>query len=170
MKKLAMIIFVSAFVFGCGGSVDEATYEAEAPAAEPVLLEVEAPPALEVAEPKEVTGEDDWEARVHNKNIEVVQVINIIQPIAAYITVGFEQYGSSFSETLHEEWSDTQVQLTRATTLYGSCQERMANGEFLVSVDADWHGACVLARSDGLVVGMMLVGEDAARVALLSEE
>jgi hypothetical protein len=109
-----------------------------------VLLEVEAPPALEVAEPKEVTGEDDWEARVHNKNIEVVQVINIIQPIAAYITVGFEQYGSSFSETLHEEWADTQVQLTKATTLYGSCQERMANGEFdkqlFLDLEEVWQG------------------------------
>jgi hypothetical protein len=144
MKKLAMLIFVSAFMFGCGGAADEATYEAEAPAAEPVLLEVEAPPALEVAEPKEVTGEDDWEARVHNKNIEVVQVINIIQPIAAYITVGFEQYGSSFSETLHEEWADTQVQLTQATTLYGSCQERMANGEFdkqlFLDLEEVWQG------------------------------
>ena len=144
MKKLAMLIFVSALMFGCGGAADEATYEAEAPAAEPVLLEVEAPPALEVAEPKEVTGEDDWEARVHNKNIEVVQVINIIQPIAAYITVGFEQYGSSFSETLHEEWADTQVQLTQATTLYGSCQERMANGEFdkklFLDLEEVWQG------------------------------
>jgi len=144
MKKLAMLIFVSAFVFGCGGTAEEAAYEAEAPAAEPVLLEVEAPPPLDVPVPKEVTGEDDWEAKAHNKNIEVVQVINIIQPIAAYITVGFEQYGSSFSETLHEEWGDTQVQLTQATTLYGSCQERMANGEFdkqlFLDLEEVWQG------------------------------
>ncbi|MGB2988047.1 MAG: MlaD family protein [Phycisphaerae bacterium] len=39
-----------------------------------------------------------------------------------------------------------------------------------VSVDEAWHGACVLARSDGLIVGMILVEEEVARVALLSEE
>ena len=144
MKKIAILILVPGLLIGCGGTSDETAYEADEPAAEAVLLEVEAPPALEVPEPKEVTGEDDWEAKAHNKNIEVVQVINIIQPIAAYITVGFEQYGSSFSETLHEEWADTQVQLTQATTLYGSCQERMANGEFnkqlFLDLEEVWQG------------------------------
>ena len=38
-----------------------------------------------------------------------------------------------------------------------------------LSVDETWHGACVLARSDGLVVGMILVEEEAAHVALLRE-
>ena len=144
MKKIAILILVPGLLIACGGTSDEATFEAAEPAAEAVLLEVEAPPALDVPEPKEVTGEDDWEAKAHNKNIEVVQVINIIQPIAAYITAGFEQYGSSFSETLHEEWGDTQVQLTQATTLYGSCQERMANGEFdkqlFLDLEEVWQG------------------------------
>ncbi|UCC30474.1 MAG: MCE family protein [Phycisphaerales bacterium] len=36
-----------------------------------------------------------------------------------------------------------------------------------ISVDETWHGACVLARSDGRLVGMVIVGEDAAHVALL---
>ena len=80
--------------------------------------------------PERWSAEDDWEARAHNKNIEVLQVINIINPVAAYITEGFKQYGDSFSPTLHEEWEDTQVQLTQATTLYDSCKERMAAGEF----------------------------------------
>ncbi len=144
MKKIAILILVPGLLIGCGGTSDETAYEAAEPAAEAVLLEVEAPPALDVPEPKEVTGEDDWEAKAHNKNIEVVQVINIIQPIAAYITVGFEQYGSSFSETLHEEWADTQVQLTQATTLYGSCQEQMASGEFdkqlFLDLEEVWQG------------------------------
>jgi len=129
MKKLMIVIFVSAIALGCGGAGEEATYEGDAPAAAP-LLEVEAPPALEVPEPREVTADDDWEARVHNKNIEVVGVINIINPVAAYIVEGFKQYGDSFSPTLHEEWEDTQVQLTAATTLYDSCNERMAAGEY----------------------------------------
>ncbi len=106
-------------------------YEAEeSRSAEVVLLEVEAPPALEVPEPREVMAEDDWEARAHNKNIEVLGVINIINPVAAYIVEGFKQYGDSFSPTLHEEWEDTQVQLTTATTLYESCNERMAAGKY----------------------------------------
>jgi hypothetical protein len=130
MKKIAILILVPGLLIGCGGTSDETAYEAEEPAAEAVLLEVEAPPALEVPEPREVTGEDDWEARAHNKNIEVLGVINIINPIAAYIVEGFKQYGDSFSPTLHEEWEDTQVQLTAATTLYDSCKERMAAGDY----------------------------------------
>ena len=58
------------------------------------------------------------------------EVINIINPVAAYITEGFKQYGDSFSPTLHEEWEDTQAQLGQATTLYGTCNERMAAGEY----------------------------------------
>jgi hypothetical protein len=129
MKKMAIIVFVSTFALGCGGSGDEGAYDAE-PAVEAALLEVEAPPALEVPEPREVTSDDDWEARVHNKNIEVLGVINIINPVAAYIVEGFKLYGDSFSPTLHEEWEDTQVQLTAATTLYDSCKERMEAGDY----------------------------------------
>ncbi len=129
MKKLMIVIFVSAIALGCGGAGEEASYESDAPPAAP-LLEVEAPPALEVPEAREVTADDDWEARAHNKNIEVIGVINIINPVAAYIVEGFKQYGDSFSPTLHEEWEDTQVQLTQATTLYDSCNERMAAGEY----------------------------------------
>jgi hypothetical protein len=129
MKQFAIIFFVSTIALGCGGSGEEAAYDAE-PAAEAALLEVEAPPALEVPEPREVTADDDWEAKAHNKNIEVLGVINIINPVAAYIVEGFKQYGDSFSPTLHEEWEDTQVQLTAATTLYDSCKERMAAGDY----------------------------------------
>ncbi len=130
MKKIAILILVPGLLIGCGGTSDETAYEAADPAAEAVLLEVEAPPALEVPEPREVTGEDDWEVKAHNKNIEVLGVIHIINPVAAYIVEGFKQYGDSFSPTLHEEWEDTQVQLTAATTLYDSCKERMAAGDY----------------------------------------
>ncbi len=130
MKKLMLLVLASGLMLGCGGATDEAMYEAEEPSTEAVLLEFEAPAAIEVPEPREVASEDDWEARAHNKNIEVLGVINIINPIAAYITAGFNQYGDSFSPTLQEEWEDTQVQLTQATTLYESCNERMAAGEY----------------------------------------
>ncbi len=129
MKKIAILILVPGLLIGCGGASDETAYEAAEPAAKVVLLEVEAPPAIEVPERLEVASDDDWAARVHNKNIEVLEVVNIINPIAAYITVGFEQYGESFSPTLQEEWEDTQAQLGQAMTLYDSCKERMAAGE-----------------------------------------
>jgi len=130
MKKIAMFILVPALLIGCGGASDENVYEAAEPAAEPVLIEVEAPPAIEVPERVEVASDDDWAARVHNKNVEVLEVVNIINPVAAYITEGFKQYGNSFSPTLQEEWEDTQVQLGQAMTLYDSCKERMGAGEY----------------------------------------
>lgn len=36
-----------------------------------------------------------------------------------------------------------------------------------VSVDETWHGASVLARDDGRLIGLLLIEEDVARVALL---
>jgi hypothetical protein len=128
MKKTVMLLALMALVIGCGGAAEEAVREAEVAEAAP-LLEVEAPPALAAPEPREVSGDNDWAARTHNKNIEVIGVINVINPVAAYITEGFKQYGSSFSPTLHEEWEDTQAQLTQATTLYESCKQRMEAGE-----------------------------------------
>ena len=128
MKRLAILALLPAFLIGCGGPAEEGGDQAEAPKAG-IQLDVTPPAALEVPEPKEVSSDTDWAAKAHNKNIEVVQVINIINPVAAYITTGFEEYGDKFSPTLEEEWADTQVQLTAATTLYGSCQERMKAGE-----------------------------------------
>jgi hypothetical protein len=151
MKKIALLALIPGLLLGCGGAADEASYETEASGPAPVLLEVEAPPALEVPEPRAVTADDDWEAKAHNKNIEVVQVINIINPVAAYITEGFKLYGESFSPTLHEEWEDTQVQLTQATTLYGSCNERMEAGEFdkqlFLDLEEVWQ---LLVKTQGL--------------------
>jgi hypothetical protein len=128
MKKFALLVLIPGLLLGCGGTSDEADYEAEAAAPAPVLLEVDPPAPLEAPEPREVTSDDDWAAKVHNKNIEVIGVINIINPVAAYIVAGFEKAGDRFSDTLQEEWADTQVQLTQATTLYESCKERMAAG------------------------------------------
>ena len=128
MKKIAILILFPALLLGCGGASDEVGHETGEPTAQAVLLEVEPPPALEVPKRQEVASDDDWGAKVHNKNVEVIEVINVINPVAAYITEGFKQYGDSFSPTLREEWEDTQIQLTQATTLYGSCKERMAAG------------------------------------------
>jgi hypothetical protein len=93
-------------------------------------LNVTAPDPLPVPEPKTPSSDTDWESKVHNKNIEIVQVLNIINPVAAYITEGFKQYGDKFSDTLNEEWEDTQVQLTKALGLYADCNERIDKGAF----------------------------------------
>ncbi|RLE28102.1 MAG: hypothetical protein DRJ65_00705 [Acidobacteria bacterium] len=128
MKKLAFLVLIPVLLLGCGGATDDVAYEAEPEVVAP-LIEVETPEPMAVPEAMEVTADDDWAAKTHNKNIEVIQVLNIITPVATYIIAGFEQYGDSFSEVLHEEWADTQVQLGAATTLYDSCKERMAAGE-----------------------------------------
>jgi len=143
MKRLAILALLPVVLFACGGPAEEGGGQAEAPKPG-IQLDVTPPAALDVPEPVEVSSDTDWEAKAHNKNIEVVQVINIINPVAAYITKGFEEYGDKFSPTLEEEWADTQVQLTAATTLYGSCQERMKAGEYdkqlFLDLEEVWQG------------------------------
>jgi len=128
MKKLTILALVPWMLIACGGGGDAPIETAEAPAAP--LLEVQAPEPIPVPEAVSVSSDDDWEAKAQNKDIEIIGVLNIINPVAAYIIAGFDQYGNSFSEVLHEEWADTQVQLGQATTLYDSCKERMAAGEY----------------------------------------
>jgi len=83
-----------------------------------------------VPERRPVASDTDWEAKVHNKNVEVIEVLNVINPVAAYITKAFELHGDKFSPTLNEEWADTKAQLTSATTLYEDCKKRVAAGQF----------------------------------------
>ncbi|HEB83844.1 MAG TPA: hypothetical protein ENI92_02455, partial [Bacteroidetes bacterium] len=88
----------------------------------------------------QVKSNEDWEAKVHNKNIEVLQVINIVNPVAAYITAGFKKYGDKFSPTLKEEWTDTQAQLTQALTLYDDCKKRMEKKQYDKQLFLDLEG------------------------------
>ena len=128
MNRIAIALLALFLLFGCGGEAGEPSEQVEEP--QGVQLKVEAPEPLEEPQPKEVSSDTDWEAKAHNKEIEIIQVLNIINPIAAYITEGFKQYGDRFGPTLQEEWDDTQVQLTKALTLYESCKQRMASGEY----------------------------------------
>ena len=116
---------------GCSGGGEESAGYAEAeaaPAREMVVYET--PEPMEVPAAVEVTSDTDWEAKCHNKDIEIIGVLNIINPVAAYISAGFEQYGDRFSDVLNEEWVDTQHYLTAALTLYEDCKARRAAGEF----------------------------------------
>ena len=115
MRVLVTIICVAGLI-GCAGGGD-ATSAGPAAAPERALIQVEAPAALEIPAPVELASDTDWEGRAHNKDIEIIEVLNVVNPVAAYITAGFEQYGERFSDGLNEEWVDTQVQLTAALTL-----------------------------------------------------
>jgi len=126
--SLLLILTLPVLLIGCGGGAETAQQEDQAPTG--VQLQVTPPAPLGEPEPVEVSSDADWEAKAHNKEIEVIQVINIINPVAAFITEGFKQYGDRFSPTLQEEWHDTQEQLNKAMSLYESCKQRKAAGEF----------------------------------------
>ena len=132
MKQLLMVVCMLALVVGCGGAGDEtmgAPQVADEPSGPAIRLEVEAPEPLPVPEYQEPASAEDWAAIVNNKDKEIVEVLNIINPIAAYIVAGFDEYGDRFSPTLQEEWEDTQAQLTSALTLYEDCKVRIEAGE-----------------------------------------
>jgi len=112
----------------CGQQAGEPAVETAA--ADKPLVEFEAPAPMPVPERMEPSSDEDWAAIVNNKEIEVIQVINIINPVAAFITAGFEQYGTRFGPHLQEEWEDTQAQLGKALTLYGSCKERKQANQY----------------------------------------
>jgi hypothetical protein len=81
----------------------------------------------------------------------VIQVINIINPVAAYITAGFEQYGQRIkNKTVHEEWTDTQDQLTKALELYDSCKKRKEQGKFDKKLFLDMEGTWQLLVKTGV--------------------
>ncbi|MHC4989982.1 MAG: hypothetical protein ACYTGC_03285 [Planctomycetota bacterium] len=130
MYRVLILTVAVGVLAGCGGGGGETAESAPQAAAQRPLIQVEEPEPLEVPEAVEVASDEDWEARAHNKEIEIIQVLNVINPVAAYITAGFDQYGSRFSDTLQEEWGDTQAQLTAALTLYDDCKARKAAGEF----------------------------------------
>ncbi len=123
------MIFAYLCACGGGGEMDTAPSTGEAPAGKSVQFTASEPAVVpEYMPPK---SETDWKAKVNNKEIEVIQVINILTPVAEYLTAGFEQYGKDINNpTLHEEWLDTQDQLTKALTLYGSCKERKSGDKF----------------------------------------
>ena len=128
MRGLSILVVAAFLAAACGGGGEGGS--AQGTAAAGPTVEFDQPEPLEVPAARTVASDTDWEARVHNKEIEVLQVINIINPVAAFITAAFEQYGPRFSEVLQEEWTDTQEQLTKAMTLYDSCNERKAANRF----------------------------------------
>ena len=132
MKQTLVWIAALALLASCAGpgSEEPAAGGGEPAAAPAAKVDFETPEALALPEYKEPASEEDWVSRVSNKEREVIEVLNVINPVAAFITAGFEQHGEKFSDTLNEEWADTQVQLTAALTLYEDCKKRRDAGTF----------------------------------------
>ena len=125
MKKLVPFIICLAYLCACGGGGDMESPPSTGDAPAGATVQYTAPESIPVPDYMAAASDEDWKAKVNNKDIEVIQVINIVNPVAAYLTAGFKQYGSQINNpTLHEEWADTQVQLNKALTLYESCKER----------------------------------------------
>ena len=131
MKKLVPFILCLVYLCACGGGGDMNSAPPTDEASSGVSVQFTAPEAVPVPEYMAAKSDEDWKAKINNKDIEIIQVINIINPVAAYLTAGFKQYGSQIKNpTLHEEWTDTQEQLTKALTLYESCKERKKKNVF----------------------------------------
>ena len=153
MKHLLLLIVAAGLLVGCGAvdqEGDQAPAAAERAAGPPITLQVEEPEPLTAPEYQTPASEDDWAAKVNNKDIEIIQVLNIINPVAAYIIAGFDQYGDRFSPTLHEEWKDTQAQLTSATTLYEDCKARIEAGGFDKQLFLDMEGVWQMLVKTGV--------------------
>ena len=131
MKKLIPVFIAIIYLIGCGGGEESVPQVSSGPESAGAKVTFTAPEPMAVPEYQIPKSETDWAAKVNNKEIEVIQVINIINPIAAFITAGFKQFGDRIkNQTVHEEWADTQVQLSMALDLYKSCKERKEKGEF----------------------------------------
>jgi hypothetical protein len=151
MKKTVALLAVLALTVGCAGGGEEVgTPETEEAAGPAIKLQVEEPEPLTTPEYQTPESDTDWAAKANNKNIEIIQVLNIINPVAAYISEGFNQYGDRFDATLQEEWVDTQAQLGSALGLYDSCKARMETGDFDKQLFLDLEGVWQMLVKTGV--------------------
>ena len=79
---------------------------------------------------------------------------------------GFDQYGDRFSPTLHEEWEDTQAQLTAAMTLYDDCKKRREGGEIDKQLFLDMENVWQMLVKTGVagVRAKSMVNSELARI------
>jgi len=123
------ICFFASMISGC--SQQESTQKKDQTESKSGLqVSYEVPDPMTVPERVTPASETDWAARVNNKNAEVVEVLNILNPVAAYLTAAFEQYGDRLSQAAHDEWDDTVAQLTSASGLYEKAKARMEQKNF----------------------------------------
>ncbi len=124
LLSLSVLILV-----GCSAQ-QEPSSDAAAPATSTLVVKYETPAPMDVPARVEPASDTDWKAIVNNKNVEIIEVVNILTPVAVYLTAAFEQYGDKFGEFTQEEWVDTQAQLTAASTKWEECKQRMADSTY----------------------------------------
>jgi len=150
MKIFIPLLIALLYLAGCG-ETEESSSGNSGGQVSGLTVKFETPEPM--AEPAYITPEsdEDWKAKVNNKEIEIIQVLNIVNPVAVYITAGFEQYGQRIkSQTVHEEWTDTQAQLTQALELYDSCKKRKEQGKFDKKLFLDMEGTWQLLVKTGV--------------------
>ncbi len=80
MKIMLPLLLAIFFIFGCESKDKTTTSESQGITGGAKVVYNE-PEPQEVPEPKTPSSDEDWEAKVHNKNIEIIQVFNIINAI-----------------------------------------------------------------------------------------
>ncbi|MCP4704455.1 MAG: hypothetical protein GY865_07580 [candidate division Zixibacteria bacterium] len=128
LKIMIIGIFAAVMITGC--SQEDAYVDDTADQAPGLVVKAESPAPMDAPVYIEPKSDTDWEARVSNKNAEIIGVLNIINPVASYIIAAFEQYADKLGEVTHEEWEDTGAQLGRANAIYDDCKKRMAAKKF----------------------------------------
>ncbi len=150
MKIMLPLLLAIFFIFGCESKDKTTTSESQGITGGAKVVYNE-PEPQEVPEPKTPSSDEDWEAKVHNKNIEIIQVLNIINPVAAYLIAGFEQYGAQIDNpTVHGDWEDTQVQLGKALELYDACNAKIEKGQYSKQLFLDMEGVWQLLVKTGV--------------------
>lgn len=158
MRVLLILVVSTLLMAGCGkGKSDVADTAAEAPAG--AKLNVKAPEPLPVPPRKTPASPEDWQTIANNKESEVIETINLINPVAAYLQEGFKQYGTHFSPRLHEEWVDTQAQLTKAMKAYDAAKARKAEGKYdkqlFLAMEGTWQDLVKTGVAGMLTKSMM---------------
>jgi hypothetical protein len=151
MKGFIPLLVFSICLLGCEAKEEAGPPPAAEAQVSGATVEFTQPDAMAIPEYIEPTTETDWKARVNNKEIEIIQVLNIINPVAAYLTAGFDQYGDRIADpTVHEEWGDTQVQLTQALGIYNKCKEAKAAGSYSKQLFLDMEEAWQMLVKTGV--------------------
>ncbi len=143
LKFFITLILAGLLLFGCAQEKSSSTTDTGGDRKQALAVKVTTPEPLAVPEYIEPKSDTDWEAKVSNKNGEIIGILNIINPIAAFIASAFDQYGDKLSEITHEEWEDTGAQLGRASAIYDDCKKRMAakkyNKQLFLDLEEAWQ-------------------------------
>ena len=87
MKMLISLLVCMLLLIGCTTTETETTDQMES-APQGVTLNVKAPELMKVPSRVEVKSDTDWKGKVHNKEIEVIEVIMVIRGLGLCWVIG----------------------------------------------------------------------------------